>query len=167
MMNRDEIVDLLTAISAYDNRNASNAAILAWTETANRGRWTFREALDAIHVHYAEATTFLMPGHVTQLIKARRQDTALRSPVDPPDRTGQRAVAQLIQGAFRSPDENQDHKRRHNANTELDDMHKAVGIIECPRCGAPVGARCMNPTTGHTARIPCLTRIRAHFEGAA
>lgn len=165
MMHRDEIVDLLSAISAYDNRNASNAAILAWTETANRGRWTFREALDAIHAHYAEATTFLMPGHVTQLIKARRQDAALRSPVDPPDRTGQKAIAQLIKGAFRSTDENQD--RKQTSHTELDDMHDTVSSVECPRCGAPTGARCMNPTTGHAARVPCLARIRALDEMSA
>jgi hypothetical protein len=167
MMHRDEIINLLSAISAYDNRNASNAAILAWTETANRGRWTFREALDAIHAHYAEATTFLMPGHVTQLIKARRQDAALRTPTDPPDRTGQKAVAQLIKGAFRSTDENQDHHRRRTANTELDDMHDAASSVECPRCGAPIEARCMNPTTGHTSHIPCLARIRAVDEVSA
>lgn len=44
---------------------------------------------------------------------------------------------------------------------ELEMMHDAVADIPCPRCEAPIGARCMNPVTGRKSRIPCLDRIRA------
>jgi hypothetical protein len=50
---------------------------------------------------------------------------------------------------------------------ELEHIHDAVADIPCPRCEAPVGAKCTNPVTGHTARIPCIARIRALDEGAA
>jgi len=64
-MTETEIRALLAAAVAYDNRRPSAANIAAWHEAANRARWTFHAALDAIHAHYAESTTFLMPGHIT------------------------------------------------------------------------------------------------------
>src|ERR1044072_1382416 len=89
-MNRDDVVDLLSAITAYDNRNATQATVAAWSMAADIGRGTLEEALGAVHAHYAESTEFLMPGHVTERIRSDRQDAALRkraalaaAPVDP------------------------------------------------------------------------------------
>jgi hypothetical protein len=70
-MTEHEIRLLLAAAMAYDNRNPGQAAVLAWQEAAARARWTFAEAIDAVHAHYAESTAFLMPGHITQRLRAR------------------------------------------------------------------------------------------------
>lgn len=42
----------------------------------------------------------------------------------------------------------------------LETIHAAASTIECSRCGAPPGAKCFNPRTGRTAKVPCLARIR-------
>jgi hypothetical protein len=72
VLTRDETLDLLSAAAAYDSRNPSDAQTMAWAEAARRGRWTFPEALDALHEHYATRTEFLMPGRITEAIKTRR-----------------------------------------------------------------------------------------------
>lgn len=70
-MNRDEIIDLLTAASAYDRRSVGEADVAAWSEAASRANWTFTKALDALHEHFATSAAWLMPGHITQLIRTR------------------------------------------------------------------------------------------------
>lgn len=72
MLDRNQIVDLLKVIVAYDGRSPGEADVLAWGEAANRGRWTFDGALDAIHDHYAFKTDWIKPGHVTEHIRSRR-----------------------------------------------------------------------------------------------
>lgn len=100
-----QIRRLLAAAMAYDNRKPSEAAVMSWGETSSRARWTFGEALEAIHAHYAESTDFIMPAHITKRIKATRQDTAMRQPVAPPDPVGQAKVARAITGVFQTVDD--------------------------------------------------------------
>lgn len=76
-MTTDEIVALLKTASAYDNRKPDYASVLAWAESAKRGRWTFDRAVDAIHHHYATSTDRIMPAHIT----AHHRAQALR-PMD-------------------------------------------------------------------------------------
>lgn len=78
VMDRDQVINLMSVITAYDNRNAGVANVLVWTEAARRGRWSNSEAEDAVHQHYLASTDFLMPAHVGTLIRAKRQDAALR-----------------------------------------------------------------------------------------
>lgn len=47
------------------------------------------------------------------------------------------------------------------AAAELEMIHESVADIRCPRCGAPVGRRCVNPITKRPSHVPCLARIRA------
>jgi len=73
-MTENEIKQLYAAAMAYDNRKLSNAGITAWWEQAERNRWGFHEALEAIHTHHSESTEYLMPGHITAIIRRSRQD---------------------------------------------------------------------------------------------
>lgn len=83
-MNEQQIRALLAAAMAYDNRRPGDANVLAWTEASNRARWTFDEALEALHAHYAENTQFLMPGHITERIRiTRRQNLDLYQALPP------------------------------------------------------------------------------------
>lgn len=70
-MNEAEVRALLAVAMAYDNRKPGEANIAAWMEAAERGRWTFEAAVEAIHEHYARSTEFLMPGHITATVRAR------------------------------------------------------------------------------------------------
>jgi hypothetical protein len=86
-MNEIEIIDLLTWIAGYSNRTTGQSDIVTWLTAAQRSSWTFEEALEAVHTHYANTDIWIMPGHITQIIKTHRRQpppyknqTALTSP---------------------------------------------------------------------------------------
>lgn len=78
-MERDEVVQLVQVIAAYDNRRIDELLIQTWSESARRARWTMAAATDAVHEHFARSTAWLMPGHVTEAIRTARRQPA---PVD-------------------------------------------------------------------------------------
>lgn len=139
-MDEFEIRALLSAAMAYDNRKGGESAVAGWAEAANRGRWTFGEALNAIHDHYAESRDFIMPGDVTQRIRARRRRPppvkAIAGPTKPPaDPSTVRVVLRDLAEQLGWP--------------ELSRPDPAVFERDCPHCGA---------TAGH----PCIRRTRTH-----
>jgi hypothetical protein len=75
-MTHDQIVQLLQVITTYDSRKLDGPTVAAWKEAAARARWDFPLALEAVHQHYATSTAWLMPGHVTEAIKAARRQPA-------------------------------------------------------------------------------------------
>ncbi|GAA2376401.1 hypothetical protein [Gordonia cholesterolivorans] len=77
-LDRDQTIDLLTVIAAYDRRSSGEGDIAAWSEAARRAGWTFPEAVEAVHAYFAESSKWLMPGDVTERIRvARRQPAAV------------------------------------------------------------------------------------------
>lgn len=72
-MTRDEIITVLQTAAAYDNRKIDRVAVAAWMESAHRAGWTAGEAREAVHDHFANSTEYLMPGHVTERIRADRR----------------------------------------------------------------------------------------------
>ena len=152
MLTQDQIVDLLTAISAYDNRKPNPASVMAWGKAAELGRWTLAEAFDAVHWHFASSTEYLMPAHITALVKAHRQDQAMR------------AEALALEAAPVDP------VAAERVNIIVDELAKTMGWSEhpekrasfalkvrCPHCGANPGSRCVSPKTGKT-----LTQTACH-----
>ncbi|MGH3825956.1 MAG: zinc finger domain-containing protein [Pseudonocardiaceae bacterium] len=146
-MTRSEIVKILQIAAAYDNRIATDAAVHAWGDTAQRCRWAYPEAAEAVKAHYAESTEYLMPAHITDRIRAQRQDTAMRNPIDPPDRTGQRRLAELITGAFQAIP---------------DDWRDDALSRPCPSCAAQPGTPCTreSPEGRAATRIPHPARMK-------
>lgn len=106
-MTRDEIVRLLQTAAAFDNRTIADAAAHAWADSAERGRWTYHEASEAIKAHYTDCTDFVMPAHIAKRIKAARNDRAMREPVVAPDPVGQARVARMLSGAFQTTTDEQ------------------------------------------------------------
>ena len=70
-MTESEIKKLSALAMSYDNRRPGEANVAAWAEAADRGRWTFDAAVEAIHDHYAKSTAFLMPGHITAFVRSQ------------------------------------------------------------------------------------------------
>lgn len=68
-----DVKRLLAAAMAYDNRKPGEANIAAWVEAAERGRWTFNEALEAVKAHYDESAEFLMPAHINARLRKDRR----------------------------------------------------------------------------------------------
>jgi hypothetical protein len=135
---------LLAHALAYDARVSSGEAnVAAWCEAARRARWTYAEALEAVHEHYATSTDWLMPGVITQRIRAARQDSAMRAaaiPAPPVDAIGQSRVAAITGGAFREiPSEPEQTPR--------------VGALSrtCPFCQSKPGEHCTR--RGLTGRV--------------
>ena len=155
-MSTDDVVDLLSAITAYDNRNASPANVIAWAKAAEIGRWTLPEALDAVHAHFAESTDFLMPAHVTARVKAARQDRALReqqreleaAPVDP-------AAAERIQQVIGELAQQMGWSEEHQ------DRQGFALRVACPHCSAAIGVRCTSPASGKPLKSSACHPSRA------
>lgn len=72
-MERNEIVDLLSVISVYDNRRADDMAVMAWSTIAESEKWTLEEAVTAVHRYFAQSDKWLMPAHVAGLVKETRR----------------------------------------------------------------------------------------------
>ena len=143
-MNADAVVDFVSAIVAYDNREPTRAALAAWQESATRGRWTLDEALDALHEHYAVSTEFVMPGHITSRVRAARRDQH------------EREVAERMTQPPELP------AAGYRMSPDLQAVHDDANVRACfgrdqGGCGQPAGQRCRD-ANGFT-RIPCLVRI--------
>lgn len=144
MLDDQQVRQLLALVMAYDNRRPGDATIRAWSEAARRGRWTYDEATEAIHAHYATETTWLMPGHVTQRIRAARPPVTMSAePTPAPDQIGQRRVAEIIRGGF----------------SDVDDEPAAPPVlpppelaVACPHCQAAPGTHCTRP--GRSGPVP-------------
>lgn len=76
-MNRNDMIDLLTAVAAGDRRQVGEADITAWTAViGDLGR---DEALAAVVVHRRERPgVWLEPGHLLAIVRAARIDQGKR-----------------------------------------------------------------------------------------
>lgn len=132
-MTEDEIRRLYAVAMAYDNRRLSEANITAWWEQAERNRWTFDEAREAVHQHHCESADFLMPAHITAIIRARRRQPApvaevkaiAREPLSNPA-----SVSSII------------GKIRQELGWTPRNPSEAPLEIECPHCHAQPKRRC-------------------------
>lgn len=86
-MTEHDLIDVLTAVAAYDQRTVGPEDVQAWTLAAAVGRWGTRSwALRAVVEHYANETDRLMPAHVTRRIRDRRERyarTYVHQPIPP------------------------------------------------------------------------------------
>jgi hypothetical protein len=136
-LTETEIRQLLAATMGYDNRRPGDLNVAAWIKASEVGRWTFDEALEAVHHHGANSTEFLVPAHVTQRIRAERQDRAMREAAPKPDPDGQRRMAALTAGAFHDvPAADEQPARRGPLS------------VPCPHCQAQPGQGCTRPSHG-------------------
>lgn len=103
-MTEEGVRSLLAVAMAFDHRRPGAADIAAWSDAAERARWDFRDAQEAIKIHYATSTEYLMPGHVTAILRANRRQPpsareALALPAGPP--AGLHRVRELIDDVAR------------------------------------------------------------------
>lgn len=75
-MTKNQVVDLIKLIRSYDNRNLDEAAVTAWAEQAIISGWEADEAFAAVREHFRDSTDWLMPGHINQILRARRRQPA-------------------------------------------------------------------------------------------
>ncbi|MCW2902231.1 MAG: hypothetical protein JWO67_4496 [Streptosporangiaceae bacterium] len=140
-MTPDEIINLLSIAVSYDRRTVGEADVHAWGDAAERARWTFDDAAEAIKDYYAttpDEKPWVMPNHITLRVKAARRDRLDKEAAQelisgPPHWKVARAIAgfaaRLVIPEPREP-----------RNPAL--------AVPCPHCGASVGASCTRPGRG-------------------
>lgn len=146
MLDDAQVRLLLAHVMAYDNRKPGQATVAAWSEAARRARWTYPEALDAVHAHYAERTEWLMPGAITAHIRVVRQDTAMRAPVVQPEPLPPGRFRELVAGAFRAI-------TTGNADDPAAQQRRDAMARACGYCGAQPGKPCTRASQTGRARI--------------
>jgi hypothetical protein len=82
-VNHDEMVDLLSLISARDNRSVGHATVLAWLEDV--GDLAFEDARAAVARYYRESREWIMPADVRRLVKTIRSERIAAAPIPAPD----------------------------------------------------------------------------------
>lgn len=162
-MTVDELDGLVKAVIAYTGRESSEALATVWIAQAQLGRWTYVEAMAALHAWARdhESGAFLEPSDITRSVRAARRDAALAGEaararvVDPGAaerlRRGVAQVASRLGWA--------DREQRREAGALA---------VPCPWCGAREGEPCRNSHTGrpltastcHPGRTEALAAAR-------
>lgn len=160
-----ELKAVLDVVVAYTKIEPDKTLIEVWAAQSGIGRWTYDEAVRAVHQWAADRApnAFLEPSDVTRAIRAARQDRALRAEQrrleDGPaaDPASAERITQIV-----------GHLAKSMGWTE--EGQERVGLalrVGCPYCGAPVGTRCTTPATGkplrrspcHPARAEALVQV--------
>jgi hypothetical protein len=136
-MNDDEILNLLEIAQAFDKRTIGEPDVVAWTDSAKRGRWTYDEAQEVIKEYYARTTAerpWIMPSHVTNMVRANRDVEAMRFRRDalPPINPRVAQAIETVAATTHIPAE-----PRPMRNTSLS--------VPCPHCKAAIGQNCTRP----------------------
>jgi len=136
-MTELEVRQLMAAAMAYDNRNPGEANLAAWAEAADRGRWTYEAALEAVHMHYATSTEFLMPGHITAMLKREVRQPARYEALPPAapasEETRERVLAEIQALADRLAVHDEDDVRRPAPSSEGQEAARAAARAELER----------------------------------
>ncbi|NKR32223.1 hypothetical protein GS504_15940 [Rhodococcus hoagii] len=95
-MTPDQIIELLQVVASYDNRNPDRYMIASWLDASQMARWQSDDAFSAVRQHFANSTDWIMPGHVTAIIRQKRSGPApfaevVALPAAPPARAELRA----------------------------------------------------------------------------
>lgn len=139
MMTRDQVIDLLMVIRAYDNRTVDEMAIRAYEESARRASWEAVDAQEAAIEHFTNVPDkWLMPAHITDRIRANRRQPAPVAEIEAAPIPKGWGTGRPVQAAYQ--------------------INGAIGI-ECAACKAQVGEYCTNPVTEQHSKIPCLSRL--------
>ncbi|OZC55106.1 hypothetical protein CH289_07905 [Rhodococcus sp. RS1C4] len=75
-MTADQMTELLQKIQIIDNRQLDRLVLSQWLEAAHDASWTADEAHAALRYHRAQSTEYLVPAHLTKIIRERRRQPA-------------------------------------------------------------------------------------------
>lgn len=163
-MTPQEIINLLSIAASFDNRKPGEATVHAWGDSAQRARWTYAEAAEAIKNYYATTTDdkpWVMPSHITAFIRDTRQDREMRATAD-----------ELIALAA-APDPRvlalvESHAAKFEIPAQFQPSSRIPALqVECSHCGAREGEPCVRPSRlGPQRRDPHPTRVSAAEEPA-
>ena len=161
-MTRDQVIDLMSLIVAHDGRNPSRSDLDIWAGHAERGRWSWYEAKEAVLSHFHHSTEWLMPGHVGAIITGRRQDEASRQMAEHRALENQPAADERVREIVNQLSESLGWVPKHSP----------VLSMRCPHCGAAEGYPCTRSgrpghqdiaTAAHAARREAADRVNGYL----
>jgi hypothetical protein len=138
-VNENEVIDLLSIAQAFDKRTVGEAEVTAWLDSAKRARWTFDEASEAVKDYYAKTTSerpWIMPSHVTNMIRAEREIRHMRAQTRELTQPLPPRVARAVETVAAStviPSEPREPKQ-------------PALRVECPHCHAKPREGCTRPS---------------------
>jgi hypothetical protein len=178
-MNRDDVIDVLTAVAAADRRTVGHADVDIWHGVI--GDLDRDLALRAVRDHLrAHPGVWLEPGHVRQRVRAARRDELDRSDQTDPARIAleARADAKATDPPPAAADAADEHSARLQrviaafnpadaddaaALTHLTPLTDSPLRVDCPWCHALAGSPCLIPNAyDKTGRAIALTGSPAH-----
>jgi len=138
-VNENEVIDLLSIAQAFDKRTVGEAEVTAWLDSARRARWTFDEASEAVKDYYAKTTSerpWVMPSHVTHMIRAEREIRHMRA-------TTRELAQPLPPRLVRAVEE---VARSTVIPSEPREPRVPALRVDCPHCKAHRGEGCTRPS---------------------
>lgn len=178
-MNRDDTIDLLTAIATRDLRTVGESDIAAWGHDLSDV--TLDESLDAVTEFFRseDATRRrILAADVVRWVALKRRKQTEWEHADRELTHTYTARTEL----YGSPGRQREPLRalppgglsgvdpsggRRGESAALRELWESALLVPCayPRCNAQVGARCLNPIHSVTTKIPhnCRTKASGHF----
>jgi hypothetical protein len=134
--------------------------VTEWLAVADLGRWTYVDAVQAVHAHFTESTEYLMPAHITERIRAARADAAARAQlddeavVDPASAERVREIVAELAEKLAWPQSTPEARQAMR--------------VRCPHCHAGAGERCVTPAGKRLTESPCHpSRLKAVGQAAS
>lgn len=148
-MNRNELIDVLTAVGVAKSRAMGQTDLDIWGGII--GEFTYDEAIKAVTAHLKESPgVWLEPGHVYQRVMAERRLAAMSESRE------EREARQAILDAKADPDPEILALANSKAipDEELKYTRRGMGAksIECPWCKARPKSPCVIPGTSDEFR---------------
>jgi hypothetical protein len=158
-MTPADAAELLTLVSAYDNRSVDEMMVRAWA--FGLADIAYDDAIDAIHHHHRASTDFAKPAHIRAIAVSKantRADQRALAAIPAPDPIGQQRIRQILTEASRNsriPDEPSPHPKTDPS------IEARARRVACPWCQSPAGSRCQNLGTGKPATFTHEARTEA------
>lgn len=159
-MNRDDVIDVLTAVAAADRRTVGAADVDVWQAVIGDLPRDF--ALKAIRAHLQEHPgVWLEPGHIYQRWKTFHRDQLDREP----DHAREARQEALAAKAAEDIEELAERKGLNTAPKPFQPRRHPELTVRCPWCAANIGNRCVVPNTTTVLSNgfhPCRTEATQH-----
>lgn len=169
-MNRDDTIDLLTAIATRDQRTVGESDIASWGHDLDDV--TLQEGLEAVtSFHRSEAATQrrIVAADIMRWTALKRRNQVEWEHVDRELTESRQIKAELYgpeprralpPGGLTGTDPS---GGRRGESPSLRELWAEVLVVPCPelRCARPAGERCVNRHNGSTTKIPHPRRMKA------
>lgn len=159
-MNRSDLIDVLTAVSAGTGREIGEADVALWQQVLTP-EIPAQFAIAAVVAHFRDRPgVWLEPGHIVERWRAHRRDILDRQ-TDTERQAYRAAVDARILDAIEPTVEATKLPAKHTRPSQrTDDAHDPLRV-RCPWCRAGEFRPCQIPGTNVTMRDPHPSRVEA------